>query len=133
MSAEYAFNRAAFDHELQTFELRTILDYAQGRLSLVANPSLELVTRGSDEGLEPVFDVSARAAWQLVERLALTTDYFSAAATTRHLQPEPSAHHFIFGGIDLDVGSGWEFGMSAGHCVTGGEPWLMKAVVGYKF
>ena len=97
VSAEYTFNRAAFDHELQTLEIRPILDYSRGRLSLVANPSLELVTRGSDdEGLEPVFDLSARAAWQLVERVALTTDYFSAAATTRHLKPEPSAHHLIF-------------------------------------
>ena len=43
VSAEYAFNHAVFNRELQTLEIRPILDYAQGRLSLVANPSLELV------------------------------------------------------------------------------------------
>jgi hypothetical protein len=92
-------------------------------LLLVANPSLELVTRGSEgEGLNPVFDVSVRGAWQPVERVALTSDYFSAAATTRHLQPEPSAHHLIFAGLDLDIAAGWELGISAGHCVTRGEP-----------
>jgi hypothetical protein len=134
ISAEYTFNRAVFDRELQTLEIRPILDYVQGRLSLVANPSVELVTRGLDgKGLEPVFDVSARAAWQLVERAALTADYFSAAATTRHLKPEPSAHHLIFAGLDFDIGSGWELGISAGHCVTSGEPWLMKSVIGYSF
>jgi hypothetical protein len=133
VSAEYAFNRAAFDHELQTLEVRPILDYAQGRLSLVANPSLELVTHGSDEGLEPVFDLSASAAWQLREGLTLKTDYFSAAATTRHLQPEPSSHHLIFGGAEFDIASRWELGIGVGHCVNSGEPWLMRSVIGYRF
>jgi hypothetical protein len=134
VSAEYTFNRAVFDHELQTLEIRPILDYAQGRLSLVANPSLELVTRGSGgEGLAPVIDLSARAAWQLATRVGLTTDYFSAAATTRHLQPEPSAHHLVFAGIDLHIGSGWEISLGAGHCVTRNEPWVLKSVIGYGF
>jgi hypothetical protein len=134
VSAEYTFNRAVFDQELQTLEIRPIFDYAQGRLSFVANPSLELVTRGSDgEGLAPVFDLSARAAWQLTQRVGLTTDYFSAAATTRHLQPEPSAHHLIFAGLDLDIGSGWEVGLGAGHCVTRNEPWVIRSVIGYGF
>jgi hypothetical protein len=135
VSAEYTFNRAAFDRELQTLEIRPIVDYAKGRLSLVANPTLELVTQGTEaEGLAPVFDVSARAAWQLRSRVSLTTDYFSAAATTRHLQPEPQAHHLVFSGVEWDVGSGWEVTLSAGHCVTSGrEPWLMKSVLGYRF
>lgn len=133
VSAEYTFNRAAFDHELQTIEIRPILDYSLGRLSLVANPSLEFVTHGGDEGPEPVFDLSARAGWRLVERVVLTADYFSAAATTRHLQPEASAHHLVFGGLDLDIGPGWELSFSAGHCVTRQEPWVMKSVIGFAF
>ena len=100
---------SAFDHELQTLELRSIFDYGRGRLSFVANPSIEFVTRGSDEGLEPVFDLSARAACQLFEGAAITTDYFSA------------------------LRSGWELGVSAGHCVTSAEPWLMKSVIRYRF
>jgi hypothetical protein len=134
ISAEYAFNRAVFDEDLQTLEIRPILDFLKGRLSLIANPSLEFVTRGpDDEGLQPVLDLSARAAWRLVERVSITADYFSAAATTRHLQPEPSAHHLVFAGVDLDVGSGWEIGLSAGHCVTTNEPWLVKSILGYAF
>jgi hypothetical protein len=133
LSAEYTFNRAAFDHELQTLEVRPILDYSRGRLSLVANPSLELVTHGGDEGLEPVFDVSASAGWQLVKLLAVKTEYFSAAATTRHLQRERGAHHLMFGGLDLEMGTGWELSLSAGHCVTRHEPWLVRSVIGFAF
>jgi hypothetical protein len=133
VSAEYTVNRAAFDDELQTLEIRPILDYRQGRLSLVANPSVEMVTRGSDEGVEPVFDLSARGVWRLLEAMALTADYFSAAATTRHLQHEVDAHHLLFGGVELDVGSGWELGLALGHCVTSGEPWLVRSVIGYGF
>jgi hypothetical protein len=132
-SAEYAFNRTAFDHERQTFELRSILDYSRGRLTLLANPSVEVVTHGSDQGLDPVFDVSARAAWRILERVTVATDYFSAAATTRHLQPEASAHHLVFGGVDLALASGWEFGLSAGHCVTRHEPWVVRSVIGFGF
>jgi len=133
IGAEYAFNGAAFSGEFQTFEVRQIVDFTRGRLSLIANPSVEIVTHGSEEGLEPVFDVSAKAAWQLSPRVALVADYFSAEATTRHLQPETSAHHLVFAGLDLDVGSGWELAVSVGHCVTSREPWVMKSVIGYGF
>jgi hypothetical protein len=133
VSAEYAFNRRTFDDELQTAEFRSIVDYERGKLSVAVNPSIELVTRGSSDGLAPVFDVSARAAWQLTRRLALTTDYFSAAATTRHLQPEVDAHHLMFGGVDFDFSRAWEVSVSTGHCVTSSEPWMLKSVVGFRF
>jgi hypothetical protein len=133
MSAEYAFNRAVFNGELQTLEFRSILDLVRGRLTVVLNPAVELVMRGSDEGLAPVFDISARGEWRLTERLAMTTDYFSAAATTRHLLPESGAHHLLFGGVGVDIGSAWELGLSLGHCVTSSEPWLVKSVIGYRF
>jgi len=133
MSAEYAFNRAVFNGELQTLEFRSILDFARGRLAVAVNPAVELVTRGSDEGLEPVFYISARGEWRLTQRLALTSDYFSAAATTRHLLPESSAHHLLFSGVGMDIGSAWELGLSLGHCITSNEPWLVKSVIGFRF
>lgn len=46
VAAEYAFNRPVFDDELQTLELRPIVAYVRGRLMLLANPSVELVTWG---------------------------------------------------------------------------------------
>jgi hypothetical protein len=133
ISGEYAFNRAAFDPELQTLEIRPIVQFTQGRLTLIANPSIEVVTHSAEEGPDPVFDVSARGAWNLTRSVALTTDYFSAVATTRHLQPEPSAHHLLFGGVELAVGDGWEVGLSLGHCVTRSEPWVVKTQVGFRF
>jgi hypothetical protein len=133
LSAEYTFNRSAFDRELQTLEIRPILDYRQGRLWLVANPGLEIVTHGSDGGLEPSFDLSAGGGWQLLSRLALTADYFSSSATTRHLAPEVDAHHLIFAGTNINLSSRWEFRLGLGHCSTSHEPWLVKSIVGYRF
>jgi hypothetical protein len=133
VSAEYTFNRSAFDGELQTLEIRPILDFRQGRLWLVANPSLEMVTRGSDEGLQPTFDFSASAGWQLAQRVGVAADYFSRSATTRHLAPELDAHHLVFGVLNLDVSSKWELQFGLGHCFTSHEPWLMKSIVGFRF
>ena len=134
LSGEYSFNRAIFDDELQTMESRSVLDFLRGRLSLVANPSLEIVTRGPEGGaLEPVFDLSARAAWQFWQRAAITSEYFSTAATTRHLRPESEAHHLLFAGVDVAVNSRWGLTVSAGRCVTGGDPWLMKSVIALRF
>jgi hypothetical protein len=107
--------------------------FVRGRLTLVGNPILEIVTRGSEDGPEPVFDVPASAGWRVMSRLALTADYFSAAATTRHLQPESDAHHLMFGGVDLSLASGLDLSVSAGHCITGREPWLVKAIIGFGF
>ena len=131
-SAEYAFNDAAFDADLQTLELRAIAAYSRGRLSIVANPTLEIVTHG-DVGEAPVLDLSARGAWALARRVTIAADYFSAAATTRHLQPEPEAHHLVFGGTDIRVTGAWEVGFSAGHCITSAEPWVLRSTVAYTF
>ena len=132
VSAEYAFNRAQFNDELQTLEARSILDFARGRLSLIANPSIELVTSG-DEHFAPVFDVSARAAWRVAQRVGVTSEYFTAGATTRHLRREPDAHDLVFAGFDVEVGSRWELAIAAGRCVTRGERWVMKSVIGLRF
>lgn len=133
VSSEYTFNRSAFDGEAQTLEIRPIVDYRQGRLWIVANPSLEMVTRGSDDGLQPTFDLSASAGWQLLRRLGVTADYFSRSATTRHLAPELDAHHLVFAGTNIDVSSQWEISLGFGHCFTSREPWLIKSIVGYRF
>jgi hypothetical protein len=60
VSGEYAFNRPAFDVDLQTVEIRTILDRKAGRLGLIVNPSVEMVIKGPEGELEPAFDLSAR-------------------------------------------------------------------------
>jgi hypothetical protein len=133
IGGEYTFNRHAFDRELQTFEVRSILDYRAGRLLLLANPSFEIVTRGSDGGLEPTFDLSAKAGWRLASRVSVGAEYFSRPATTRHLVPEQNAHHLVFAGLDVELAPRWELGFGAGHCVTRSEPWVMKSVIGYRF
>ena len=133
VSGEYTFNRLAFDQELQTLEIRPIIDYRQGRLWMVVNPSIEMVTRGPVDGLQPTFDVSAEGGWQLVPRVAVTADYFSRPATTRHLAPEVDAHHLVFAGLKLDLGSQWDLGLGLGHCVTASEPWMIKSVLGFRF
>ena len=43
------------------------------------------------------------------------------------------AHHLMFGGLDIAMGGGWELSLSAGHCVTRHEPWLMRSVIGFGF
>jgi hypothetical protein len=133
LSGEYTFNRSAFDRELQTFELRPIVDYRRGRLWLAVNPSVEVVTRGGDAAARPTFDLSAGAGWRVLPHTAVTSDYFSRAATTRHLAPEADAHHLLFAGLNLDLGPQWEMSLGVGHCFTSHEPWLMKSVIGYRF
>ena len=133
LSAEYAFNRPIFNSERQTLEFRSIVDYVQGRLTVTANPAVEMVVRGPEDGLAPVFDFSARGEWQLARKLALTGDYFTAAATLRHLLPESDSHHLVFAGVALDVASSWELALSLGHCVRSSEPWVIKSVLGFQF
>lgn len=133
VSAEYGFNRASLDEELQTLEVRPIIDRRDGRLSLILNPGLELVMRGSDNGLDPSFDVSARAGWSLSPRLSISGEYFSKPAATRHLDVEKTAHHLLFSGIDVAVSDDWEVNLGAGHCVTSHEPWVFRSVLSFRF
>jgi hypothetical protein len=133
VSAEYGFNRSPFDDELQTVELTPILDRRIGRLALIANPSVEFVTGGDAQGIEPTFDLAARAAWSVSPSLSLAVDYFSRPGTTRHLDLDEQAHHLIFSTMELTLQEGWTISFGAGHCVTSSEPWIVRSVVGFRF
>jgi hypothetical protein len=72
VSGEYAFNRAAFDLDLQTLEIRTILDRKAGRLALILNPTVEMIIKGPEGELAQAFDVSARAGWDLTSTVTIS-------------------------------------------------------------
>ena len=131
-SAEYGFNRASFDDELQTLELTPILDRRLGRLALIVNPSVEFVTGGSTPSIEPTFDLSARVGWSLGPSASVSVDYFSRPGTTRHLDVDSPAHHLIFPAIDVGLSDRWSISIGAGHCVTSSEPWVVRSVLGLR-
>jgi hypothetical protein len=133
VSGEYAFNRAAFDLDIQTVEIRTILDRKAGRLALILNPSLEMIIKGPEGELAPAFDLSARMGWALTPQVTVNGEYFSRPGTLRHLQPEATAHHLLFAGMGIELPDTWELKVGAGHCVSSGEPWLITSVVGFRF
>jgi hypothetical protein len=133
LAAEYAFNRPAFDRDLQTLEIRSILDRRGGRLSLILNPSMEVVVSGTDSRFVPTFDLSARAGWDLTRQVAINGEYFSRPGTLKHLEPDAAAHHLLFSTLDVGLGSNWEVSVGLGHCTTSSEPWMIKSIVGYRF
>lgn len=133
LGAEYTFNRPAFDDALQTIEIKPIFDRADGRLSLILNPAVEVVTKGSYGRSRSAFDVAARVGWTLTPAVAVYADYFSRPGDTRHLEPQDEAHHLIFPGLDLAMPGDWNLSLAAGHCATGDEPWVIRSVLGFGF
>jgi long-subunit fatty acid transport protein len=94
---------------------------------------VEFVTGGEAQGIEPTFDLSARAAWSVASSASLAVEYFSRPGTTRHLDLDAEAHHLIFPTVELTLQDGWTISLGAGHCVTRSEPWIVRSVVGFRF
>ena len=134
LSGEYGFNRPSWDDELQTFEVTPILERRMGRMSLILNPSMELVVLG-DEGQspDPSFAIAARTGWSFNDSLSVAVDYFSRSGTTRHFAADDPAHHLIFPTIDVGLNHGWTLSLGAGHCITSSEPWIFRSILGFEF
>ena len=108
--------------ELEVFEAELT---APGTFALDLHTNV--MTRGGAK--LPPNNGSHRPAHLSVE---VTRGWTGRIETAALIQSAPFASA-VFAGAGLDLGSGWDLTLSAGHCVTSREPWLMKSVIGYRF
>lgn len=134
LSLEYAFNRAGFDPNEQTLEIRPIFDRQQGRLYISINPDLSLATKGPDAGSAPSFEPNAKMGWDFTKVINAGVEYYAETGPVKHFDPLGQQHHLLFAATDLNVSPEWELNFGIGGGLTNtSEHWIVKAIVGRRF
>lgn len=134
VSFEYAFNRAGFDPNDQTLEMRPIFERQDGRLYLSINPDLSVATKGPDAGSSPAFEPNAKIGWDVTKKVAAGFEYYAETGPVKHFDRLSEQHHILLPAVDLNVSPDWELNFGVGRGLTNtSEHWILKAIIGYRF
>jgi hypothetical protein len=117
LTAEFSFQRAAFDENTTTLELRPILERSIGRVQIDLNPSIERGISRSNLGEEGwSFEPSLRIAYEAGPHLSPCLEYFGAGGPLGNLLPVERQVHQLYPGVDWKLKDGiqWDFGIGVG-------------------
>jgi len=119
--AEFGFQRATYEENTRTVELRPIIERHFGRLELDANPVFARALRGPDTRDGWTFEPSGRVAWRISKALTPSIEYYSSWGPIQNLMPAHDQVHEIFPGGDLRFGERltWSFGVGFGITAAG--------------
>ena len=134
LSQEIGYQRARFDPDTWTWEIRPIVDKQQGRLYWSINPALErsLHGPGIHEGLQ--FTPGVKVGWDFTKVVNAGVEYYAAYGDITDILPLHEQQQQIFLVSDLNVSPKWEINFGAGIGPTAAtDRWIIKGILGRRF
>ena len=134
LSTEVGYQRAQFDRDTWTWELRPIVDQTRGRWYWAVNPALERSWHGPgvQEGMD--FAPAAKISYDFTKKVTGGLEYYADYGDLRSPLPLHQQQQQIFPAIDLNVSPQWELNFGVGVGPTAAtDHWIVKAIVGRRF
>lgn len=134
LSTEVGYQRALFDRDTWTWEIRPIIDRQKGRLYWAVNPALERTFHGPDVNLGLDFSPAVKVSWNFTKPFAAGIEYYADYGSITNIASLHNQQQQIFPAIDLDVSPRWEinFGVGAGPTAAT-DHWIVKGILGRRF
>lgn len=134
LSMEIGYQRAFFDRDTWTWEIRPIFDKQLGRWYLAVNPALERTLHGPDVNLGLDFSPAVKVSYNFNKVVAGGIEYYADYGSIRDIASLHDQQQQIFPSIDLNVSPKWElnFGVGVGPTAST-DHWIIKAIVGRHF
>jgi hypothetical protein len=134
LSTEVGYQRAFFDKNTWTWEIRPIVDKQIGRWYLATNPALERTWHGPDVNLGLDFAPAAKISYNFTRHVAGGIEYYADYGSLT----SPASLHYqqqqVFPAIDLDVSPKWEINFGVGVGATAStDHWIVKGILGRRF
>jgi len=134
LSMEFGYQRAAFDKDTWTIELRPIVDKTIGRLYFAVNPALERSFHGPSVNEGVGFSPSAKFSYDFNKYVSGGLEYYASDGSITGFAPLHNQEQQFFPTIDLNVSPEWEINFGVGIGATGGTDHLIvKGIVGRRF
>jgi hypothetical protein len=134
LSTEVGYQRAKFDPDTWTWELRPIVDQTHGRWYWAVNPALERTWHGPDvkEGMD--FSPAVKISYDFTKKVTGGVEYYADYGDIRSILPLHQQQQQIFPAIDLNLSPKWELNFGVGVGPTAAtDHWIVKAIVGRRF
>jgi hypothetical protein len=134
LSMEVGYQRATVSPDTWTWEIRPIVDKQLGHWYLAVNPALERTLRGPDvtKGFE--FAPAAQVGYDVSKVVNIAAEYYASFGSISEFDPMAEQQHQLFGAVNLNVGSAWEFNTGLGEGFTHSTDHLIaKVILGHRF
>jgi len=134
LSTELGYQRANFDRDTWTWEIRPIIDKQWKSWYLCVNPALERSFHGPSVSQGVEFSPDFKAAYSVTRKFSAGLEYYGAEGPITGFDAVYLQQHQIFPTIDYDFGPNWEFNFGVGVGVTRSTDHLMvKMILGRRF
>lgn len=134
LSMEIGYQRAHYDPDTWTWEIRPIVDKQKGRLYWSINPALERTLHGPgvDEGFD--FAPNVKVSWDFTKVVTGGVEYYADYGDLRNIYSLHDQQQQIFPAIDLNVSPKWEINFGVGIGATASTDHLIfKCILGRRF
>ncbi len=121
LTAEFSFQRTAFDDSPATLELRPIIEKTFGLAQFDLNPAVERSIARAPRTHEWSFEPSFRFAYEVNQRLSPTFEYYGVAGPLGNFLPTDREIHQIYPGISASFANDvqWDLGIGVGLTPAG--------------
>ena len=134
LSAEFGFQKSAFDANTSTLEIRPIVDKKWNKLYLAINPTVEKSFAGPDQNVGLIFSPNVKGSYDVSKVVALGLEYYGSTGPFFHYDTFQQQQHQIFVATDLDVNPNWEFNAGFGLGLTNStDKAIFKMIIGRRF
>lgn len=134
LSMEAGYQRAFFDRDTWTWEIRPIVDKQQGRFYWAVNPAFDRTWHGPDVNLGLDFSPAVKLSWDFTKVVAGGVEYYADYGSVTNIASLHYQQQQIFPAVDLNVSPKWEINFGVGIGPTAAtDHWIVKGIVGRRF
>jgi hypothetical protein len=134
LSQEIGYQRAYYDPDTWTWEIRPIVDKEKGRLYWSINPTFERTLHGPGihDGFQ--FAPNVKVSWDFTKVIAGGVEYYANYGPLSDVYRLHDQQQQIFPAIDLNVSPLWEINFGVGIGATAStDHMILKCILGRRF
>lgn len=134
LSLEFGYQRAFFDRDTWTLEIRPIIDKQVGRWYYAVNPALDRTFHGPDVKLGLDFAPAAKISYDFTKVIAGGLEYYADYGSITNIASLHNQQQQFFPAVDLNVSPKWEINFGVGVGPTSAtDHWIIKGILGRHF
>lgn len=134
VSLEFGFQKAQYDANTSSLEIRPIIDKKWGAWYVSVNPTLEQAFKGPDQHSGMIFSPNVKASYDVSKVVALGLEYYGSTGPFFHYLPLQQQEHQLFVATDLNFSTNWEFNAGYGFGLTNEtDRSIFKVILGRRF
>ena len=134
LSLEFGFQKAAFDPNTSSLEIRPIVDKKWSKYYVSINPTLDKSFSGPDANKGLIFSPNVKGSYDVSKVVALGLEYYGSTGPFFRYDLFQQQQHQLFAATDLNFNQNWEFNAGLGYGFTKAtDRAIFKVILGRRF